>query len=216
MPFRSRQLSPIVRIGASLLVPIGLLQLQCSDGSTTRQPVELVLTSPSFRHGDAVPETYTCTGSGIAPRLEWSGVPEAARSLALSLEKVGMNESLPDRLASTGGPADVDPPPLLWLLYNLPPHLTSLPENYSMRHVDKERADEFVHGANMFGTRGYDGPCPPTGNPASYIFRIYALSDVLRPDRGASAHDVRSAMSSLVIGQGELAGTYGYPIQEAK
>jgi Raf kinase inhibitor-like YbhB/YbcL family protein len=41
------------------------------------------VTSSAFQAGQAIPAKYTCEGADISPPLEWSGVPAAAKSLAL-------------------------------------------------------------------------------------------------------------------------------------
>lgn len=209
-------LSSAAPVGAVLLVLFGLSGLECSDSPPPPHAGELILTSPSFWNGEPVPETYTCMGSGIAPPLKWSGVPSQTKSIALTLEKVRPDETAPERFAPPEDSAGVDGPPLLWLLYNLPPDLTSLAEGYTVRSPEDTQADEFVHALNFFGTRGYDGPCPATGKPATYVFRVFALQELLSLDHDASASQVRRAMDDLIIGQGELSGTYGYAVQQTK
>jgi phosphatidylethanolamine-binding protein (PEBP) family uncharacterized protein len=44
------------------------------------------LTSPAFGHQTLIPSRYTCEGDDISPPLEWSGVPEATKSLALLVD----------------------------------------------------------------------------------------------------------------------------------
>src|SRR3954465_1450814 len=42
--------------------------------------------SPAFPGGGTIPKPHTCDGKDVSPPLAWSGVPEAARSLALICE----------------------------------------------------------------------------------------------------------------------------------
>jgi phosphatidylethanolamine-binding protein (PEBP) family uncharacterized protein len=46
----------------------------------------LSLTSPVFSNGGDIPKRYTCEGSDVSPPLAWSGLPEAAKSLALIVD----------------------------------------------------------------------------------------------------------------------------------
>jgi phosphatidylethanolamine-binding protein (PEBP) family uncharacterized protein len=41
--------------------------------------------SPAFSEGDEVPTQFTCDGENISPPLRWSGVPEEAAELRVSL-----------------------------------------------------------------------------------------------------------------------------------
>ena len=41
------------------------------------------LSSPAFAEGELIPSKYTCDGENVSPPLEWEGVPEQAKSLAL-------------------------------------------------------------------------------------------------------------------------------------
>ena len=43
------------------------------------------LKSPGFSEGDEVPTQFTCDGENISPPLGWSGVPEEAAELRVSL-----------------------------------------------------------------------------------------------------------------------------------
>jgi Phosphatidylethanolamine-binding protein len=41
--------------------------------------------SPAFSEGDEIPTQFTCDGENISPPLRWSGVPEEAAQLRVSL-----------------------------------------------------------------------------------------------------------------------------------
>jgi hypothetical protein len=69
----------------------GLIQLLASagcwhaDSLPADDPGRLTITlrSSAFADGGSIPKAFTCDGSDRSPPLEWSGVPAAARSLAL-------------------------------------------------------------------------------------------------------------------------------------
>ncbi|MCH8029808.1 MAG: YbhB/YbcL family Raf kinase inhibitor-like protein, partial [Candidatus Dadabacteria bacterium] len=70
------------------------------------------VTSAAFEEGGMIPRQYSCDGADISPPLAWSGVPEGTKSIALICDD-------PD------APVGVW---VHWVLYNLPPDTTGLPE----------------------------------------------------------------------------------------
>src|SRR2546428_903621 len=64
----------------------GLGALTFNDDALDDVDVEILLTSPAFAAGGAIPVKYTADGEGISPPLEWSGVPEGISTLLLLIE----------------------------------------------------------------------------------------------------------------------------------
>ncbi|MBM3908816.1 MAG: YbhB/YbcL family Raf kinase inhibitor-like protein [Gemmatimonadetes bacterium] len=151
------------------------------------------LTSASFAHGESIPVRHTCDGANSSPPLAWSGVPDGAKSLALIVD----DPDAPDPAA----PRRVW---VHWLLYNIAPALTSLPEGGARSPTPREARE----GLNDSGDPGYEGPCPPIGRHR-YYHRLFAL-DAILPDLGprASRRDLDAAMRGHVLDQAELMGTY--------
>ncbi len=145
------------------------------------------LKSGIFREGSAIPEQYTCDGEDINPLLELKGVPETAKSLALTLLD-------PD---ATGGRTFTH-----WLIWNLPTDAAYIPDDGIPAGA--------VEGTNDFGRVGYGGPCPPKGAKAHrYVFTLYALDTTLSLPEGASRSDLEAALQGHVIEEATLTGTYG-------
>ncbi|HEU0283171.1 MAG TPA: YbhB/YbcL family Raf kinase inhibitor-like protein, partial [Gallionella sp.] len=48
--------------------------------------MSLLINSPSFAHGSAIPVRHTCDGLDISPPLGWTGVPAGTQSLALIVD----------------------------------------------------------------------------------------------------------------------------------
>ena len=65
-----------------------------------------------------------------------------------------------------------------------------------------------MEGTNDFGTKGYGGPCPPSG-VHQYRLRVYALDVLLSIPSGARRSDIESAVAGHVLSEGILTGTYG-------
>ena len=152
----------------------------------------LVLTSSAFTHKGEIPAEYTCEGKDISPPLAWSGVPKAAKSLVLIVD----DPDAPD-------PAAPKMTWVHWLLYNLPPGSTGLPEEVGSKNSPAGTKE----GVNDWKRTGYGGPCPPIGRHR-YFHKLYALGVVL-PDLGKPTKiQLEQAMQGHILAQGELIGTY--------
>lgn len=150
----------------------------------------LQLTSAAFATGGEIPLCHTCQGEDLSPPLAWSGVPPAAKSLALIVD----DPDAPD-------PAAPKMVYVHWVLYNIPPATTALPEAVT-RLPDGTR-----QGLNDWRRIGYGGPCPPIGRHR-YFHKLYALDTVL-PDLGTPTKAaLEAALEGHVIAQAELVGTY--------
>lgn len=152
----------------------------------------LVLMSSRFTAGGAIPPVYTCQGADHAPPLHWSGVPATAKSLALVVD----DPDAPDPKA----------PKMTWVhwvLYDVPPTATSLPEGVTRATLPPGTRE----GKNDWGQPGWRGPCPPIGRHR-YFFKIYAL-DVVLPDlKTPDKAKLEAAMKGHVVAEGRLIGTY--------
>lgn len=165
-----------------------LLALGAFASGGSADPV-LTLSSPAFQSGGPIPKVHSCDGADRSPALSWSGVPEGARSLALTCDD-------PDAPAGTW---------VHWVLFDLPPDLTGLPEGVP---TSATLAGGGRQGLNSWGKTGYGGPCPPPGKPHRYFFRLYALDAVLGLPPSATQAQVQAAMKGHVLAQAEWMGTY--------
>jgi hypothetical protein len=147
------------------------------------------LSSPAFEHGRPIPALHTCDGGDRPVALRWTTVPPGTRSLAIIAED-------PD--APAGSLAH-------WVLYDLSPDRTELPDGLTARDRLPGGARR---GLNDFQTTAYSGPCPPPGRVHHYYFRLYALDARLGLREGAGLGEVRRAMRRHVLGVAELMGTY--------
>ena len=154
-----------------------------------RTIVPLSLSSSAFANGAEMPARYTCDGGDVSPPLSWSGVPAAARSLALIVDD-------PDA-------PDPQEPRMIWVhwvLYNLPPDSAGLAEA-------APPPAGAIAGINDFQRTRYGGPCPPVGRHR-YFFKLYALDRTL-PELGhATKAPVERAMAGHILAEAQLIGTY--------
>lgn len=151
--------------------------------------MSITVTSPSFGGGAAIPPGHTCDGENHSPPLNWSGIPEGARALALVC-------SDPDAPGGTW---------IHWLAWNLPAGSTGLPRQ--VRQGDTLEGGG-RQGSNDSGHRGYDGPCPPPGQPHRYYFTVYALDRLLELEAGAGKPALDAALAGHVMATGQLMGRY--------
>ncbi len=152
--------------------------------------MSLKISSPVFKEGGTIPEKYTCNGENISPALNWTGIPQGTKNLALIVD-------------------DPDAPVGIfvhWVIYGMEGSLNGLPEG-----VEKSTTVSGIglQGINGFRKTGYDGPCPPKGTPHRYYFKLYALDTVLKLKPGASKSDVEKAIETHILAQGQLMGKYG-------
>jgi Raf kinase inhibitor-like YbhB/YbcL family protein len=177
---------------ACALVLLAAPAVQAGDPRSDRGGMQMELTSPSFQDGGEIPRHFTCEGQDVSPELRWSGVPEGAQSLVLVVD----DPDAPD-------PAHPRTTWVHWVLYDIPPDATGLPE--AVRDADLPSGTR--QGLNDWKRSGYGGPCPPVGRHR-YFHKLYAL-DVPLGDLGSPRKaDVERRMQGHVLERAELVGTY--------
>jgi len=150
--------------------------------------MDIKIESSAFDEGGIIPVKYTCDGEDVSPPLEWSGVPEGAKTLVLISDD-------PDAPMGTW---------VHWVLFNLPATVNNLPEDIPPVQTMENGAKQ---GMNDFRKIGYGGPCPP-GGTHRYYFKIYALDTEIDLEAGATKPEVLRAMEGHILAQGQLMGRY--------
>ncbi len=155
----------------------------------------VAVTSPALVAGQPMPRQYTADGRNDSPPLAWSNVPEGTKSFAVVCED-------PD----AGNP----PPFVHWLIYNIPPEATSLPE--AIPFEPDQPLPSSIAGATqgMSGFRRpfYRGPAPPPGPAHHYHFIVYALDLLPELKKGLTRNELLDEIKGHVLGRGELVATY--------
>jgi Raf kinase inhibitor-like YbhB/YbcL family protein len=188
------------RAGGALVMAVaaGAMLFACGGNTSAARNAGLrkgaamgfAIESPAWSAGETIPVKYTCDGADVSPPLEWKSAPVGTRSFGLVTE-------------------DPDAPGGLfthWIIYNLPPNITSLAENQARQ---KELANGASQGRNSFGNIGFGGPCPPPGPAHRYFFRLYALNAKLDLTPGASRKEFDGAMAGHILAQTDYLGRYG-------
>ncbi|HHT18307.1 MAG: YbhB/YbcL family Raf kinase inhibitor-like protein [Euryarchaeota archaeon] len=151
----------------------------------------LKISSPVFSDGEPIPPKYTCEGSNISPPLDWD-------TSKLSISDNGSIALICDDPDAPGGTW------IHWVIFNLPPEISSLPEMVMPR---EELENGALQGSNSWGNIGYSGPCPPSGTHR-YYFKVYALDVKLNLSSGVTKEEVLRAMEGHILDEGQLMGTY--------
>ena len=149
----SRSVRSVPRLAAFL---VAILLSACGgDADVAQEPVEggavIEIESSAFSEGDTVPTQFTCDGDNVSPPLSWSGVPEDAAELRLTVRD-------PDAPSGTF---------THWLVAGIDPSSSDVGQGMVPAGGTEE--------TNSFGESAYGGPCPPPGAPHRYVFTLEAL-----------------------------------------
>ena len=154
----------------------------------------LKISSTAFATDGAIPPAHTCDGGDRSPPLAFSGVPSAAKSLALVVDD-------PDAPAPDA--KTPQKPWVHWVLYNLPVDSTGLAEAIAPTDLPFQAQQ----GSNDWHRTGYRGPCPPDGRHR-YVHKLYALDAVLTGLASPTKAELEAAMKGHVLAEAQLVGTY--------
>ncbi len=144
---------------------------------------KMKISSPAFDHKGQIPAKFTCDGDNVNPPLEFSDIPEDAKSLVLIMD-------------------DPDAPVGLWvhwLLWNISPNTTKIAENTVPENA--------TQGYTSFERNDYGGPCPPDSEHR-YFFRLYALNTTLDLDSSTEKKDLLEEIEGHVLEKAEIYGKY--------
>jgi Raf kinase inhibitor-like YbhB/YbcL family protein len=145
---------------------------------------DLSIRSAAFEDHSSIPERHTGDGEDIAPAIEWTGIPEGTRAIAVVVHD-------PDAPLVDGFTH--------WVAYNIPGDASGLPEG----------GEGATAGQNSMGNLGYNGPAPPPGHgPHHYYFWVYALNEALDLEPGLDRRTLLTRIEDHVIEQARTIGTY--------
>ncbi len=149
------------------------------------------LTSPAFEHDADLPDEQLGEDDAVSPPLEWTGVPEGTKELALVCED-------PD--ADTGVFTH-------WIVYAISPDASGL-SGAVPRDAYIESPLELCQGLNEYDEVGYSGPETDVDRgPHRIFFRLFALdTELLDLPPGATRAELRAAAKGHIIGTAELVG----------
>ena len=179
----------LILIVIILTVVLGAITYHSAQGPKPEKSSErkaekvLKVTSPAFNGGELIPRKYTCQGENVNPPLAIENIPNEIKSLVLMMDD-------PDAPVGTF---------THWLVWNIDPQTRNFLENTT--------PNGGVSGTNSAGKNGYTGPCPPFGTHR-YIFKIFALDNILNLPPGAKRSQLETAMENHLLGSGQLMAKY--------
>ena len=165
------------------------MEPQTKSGVESSKSGTFAIKSGAFAENAPIPAKYTCDGANVSPPLKWSNAPKGTKSFVL----ICLDPDAPSGTFTH------------WIIYNIPPTITKLPENLAKVGESKSGIRQ---GKNDFGKIGYDGPCPPKGDPHHYQFQFSALKTKLTLKAGASLAQLETAIGENRLGEAETNGTY--------
>jgi len=165
--------------------------------SAQDEPQHILVESPAFKAGEALPRDYTREGRNLSPPLTWRHAPAGTKQFAVLVEDPGGSNPTPN---------------VLWVLYGIPSEVTGIPEGVpagATVSTPPELAGAMQgFGAYWSGDPGYRGPLPPHGTTHLYRFIVYALDAALDLKPGLDRMGLLRAIQGHVIGEGEIVATY--------
>jgi Raf kinase inhibitor-like YbhB/YbcL family protein len=148
--------------------------------------VEVTLESSAFISGGEIPKKYGYKFDNQSPPLKIGNVPSDSKSLALVMDD-------PDAMGAVGKVW------VHWVIWNIDPTITNISEG--------SPPSGSIEGKTDFGEIGYGGPAPPDKRH-TYVFKLYALKTKLDLKEGATKAELEKAMSSQIISEISLKGTF--------
>ena len=144
------------------------------------------LESSAFENGEVIPRKYGYKIENLSPPLQISKIPEGTKSLVLIMDD-------PDAMGAVGKVW------IHWVLWNISPYTKEIFENLV--------PDGSIEGKTDFDEIGYGGPAPPD-KEHTYIFKLYALDEILNLKQNSTKEEVEESMKQHIIDKAKLEGKF--------
>lgn len=137
---------------------------------------------------------FGCKGENISPELSWQNAPKNTKSYAVTAYD-------PDAPTGSGW--------WHWVFFNIPNNITNLKAGAGNPQNNLAPKGS-VQSVTDFGSTGYGGACPPSGDkPHRYIFTVYALDvEKLGADAKSSPALVGFFLNQHTIAKASLIAYY--------
>jgi len=183
---------PVAKPGvtASVAPEAGFRPASASPGASPAA-LAFALQSTAFNTGNPLPGEFSCDGAGTSPPLAWSGAPVGTKAFALVAEDMDAANS---------------DPVTNWVLYNMPLTVNQLSAGVQASPLLSNGAQQ---GLNSHQTIGYYGACPNKGDPPHHFaFQLFAQDEYITMETGATAAEVKAALTGHIIAQANLTVTF--------
>ncbi len=137
-----------------------------------------------------LPPDYTCDGFNRSPPIHVKNLASEVRSMAV----MAFHPQEPGCSFCS------------WLIWNLPP-MERIPEGIAPIRLLRAPL-QGRQGENDYGALGYAGPCPPQGEIARVVYKVYGLDDLLDLEAGSGKHALIAAMRGHVVQFGQTIAMY--------
>jgi len=151
----------------------------------------LVLSSPSFENGGAIPREHARRTGNVSPALRWRGEPEGTKSFLLVVEDPDAPDPKAPKRVFTH-----------WIVYDIPPATHELAAGAGRDGLPRGAEQ----GLNDWSAPEWGGPEPPIGRHR-YFFKLWALDEEL-PVGAHRRADLYRLLEGHVLDYTELVGTY--------
>jgi len=146
----------------------------------------MILTSSAFDNCGTIPQKYGYKNKNFSIPLIISKIPEGTKSLALIMDD-------PDAMGAVGKVW------AHWVLWNISPNTKEIPENLI--------PENSIEGKTDFDEIGYGGPAPPD-KEHTYIFKLYALDNILNLKQGSTKIELEESMKKHILIEAKLEGRF--------
>lgn len=160
---------------------------------------EFKVTSPEFKDGDKLSDSFRHDQDNASPELRWEGAPKGTGCFAVAMH---------DKDAPTGGAGWWH-----WMVVGIPAGATGL-----ARDAGAASGKNLPQGAfqmeNDGGERAYMGCYPPKQDaPHEYKFTVYALPQGFRAQASdaASTSQMGFIVNAAALAKASIKGYYGWP-----
>lgn len=142
-----------------------------------------------------LPVRHAADGDGGSPPIRWSGVPDAARELAVLMQAVN---------------ADDEPVFTHWVAWGIDPARRQLDGGLKGK-PDPDVPEGMVQGTGDQDSAGYQPPVGVLNRPQDLCLRVLALDTTLELGPGTPVSQFEQAISGHVIDEGEVRFQYVRP-----
>jgi Raf kinase inhibitor-like YbhB/YbcL family protein len=167
-------------------IVVALGSVSCSSEPDPTVAVDeggFTLTSTAFDEGDEIPATHALDGENQSPPLAWTGVPDDAADLALTVTDPDASNFVH------------------WVVWGIEPADGAI--------LAGEVPAGATVGRNQFGDAEWAGPAPPAGEEHTYVFQLHALERPLTIDEATSASEALAAIEQLTTETADLRAQFG-------
>ena len=127
-----------------------------------------------WEDGEPLNSQFTCEGSKLSPEFDIAGLPDGTVMWGVSIIDITSDDAVH------------------WALTNVDPTITRVDAG-----VVPEGA---VQSLNRVNKVGYAAPCPKAGEPHTYLFTVYALSQQLEVTDGVDSETMLTSLEAGSLG----------------